>query len=100
MLCSLPDEANVLVVVVVAMDLVQHAQDSVMCHRSWVSPMVLDRAHTRVRRHDVEAMADAVVAADANARAYFVGRPMVVAMVHVPVPNTGIKNQSSMKGLH
>lgn len=48
-------------------------------------------------------MADAVVvaAADANVRAYFVGRPMVeVARVRVPAPNTVIKNQSSTKAMH
>lgn len=87
---NLPDEANVLVVAVVAMDSVQRAQDSVMCRRAVVFPMVLDRVRTRMRRHDVEAMADAVVAADASVHAYFVERPMVVAMVHVPAPNTAI----------
>lgn len=99
-LCSLPDEANVLVVVVAAMDSVQHAQDSVLYCRARIFPMGHDRAHTRMRRHDVEAMADAAVAADASVRVYFVGRPMVVATVHVPVPNTRIKNQSSTRVVH
>lgn len=83
-----------LVVVVVAMDLVQHAQDFVTYRQAWVSLTVLYKAHTQMRQHDVEAMADdaVVVAADASVRAYFVGRPMVVvATDHVPVPNTVIK---------
>lgn len=90
-----------LVVAVVAMDLVQHAQDSVMCRQVLAFPRGLDRAHIRMRRHDVEAMADAAVAvADASVRAHFVGRPMAVARVHVPVPNTANKkHQSPTKAL-